>query len=447
MYIVLYNSLSRCKEKFAPLDEKNVKMYVCGPTVYDRAHLGNARSAVTYDVLFRLLKYYYTNVTYVRNITDVDDKIIQSCIANNISATDLTGKMYAFYKADMRALNCLEPTYEPRATDHISDMIVIIKALIEKGYAYISAGNVLFDVSKFNHYGALSGRDIGDMICSEFTNYKKNHADFVLWKPYVEGEESFCFNSPWGLGRPGWHIECSAMSNAFLGGDFDIHGGGADLMFPHHENEIAQSRCFQEGSSFARYWVHNGFLMVDGQKMSKSLGNFKTVTQYLEGGISGCVIRYVYMGTHYKKPLDFSAKSLDDAKKAMQKFSAIYKKFEFIDVSHLYEEFLHILSDDLNTPIVLAAMHKYANSFLNSGVQEDGYKVVAAMQVLGLDSLNVEDLDDIKIPDEILAMLELRNQAKIEKRWAAADEIRENIRILGFDVIDEKNESFAVKIK
>jgi len=444
--ITLTNSISKTRERFVPIDAQHVTMYACGPTVYDRAHLGNARAAVVYDVLFRLLQQHYPKVTYVRNITDVDDKIIAACLAEGINAVELTEVMTEHYRQDMAALNCLPPTYEPKATEHIGAMIAMIERLIDTGHAYIASEHVLFAVDSFSEYGALSNRSQEEMIAGsrvEVAPYKRNPGDFVLWKPSPAGEEVFGFDSPWGRGRPGWHIECSAMTKALLGEHFDIHGGGADLMFPHHENEIAQSKCASEHGQFANYWVHNGFLMVDGQKMSKSLGNFKTVADLLEKNIDGSIIRYFYLTAHYRKPLDLTDKALDDAKKAMQKFSAVTDGVSVSDCPpEILAEFLDILSDDLNTPMFLARMHHYAGLWLSDPNNRIAQLTVAsALQLIGLKPLA---LSNLAAPQEILELADLRKAAKEHKNWAEADSLRDKIRALGFEVLDEK-EGFILK--
>jgi cysteinyl-tRNA synthetase len=422
MPIQLQNTLSRKKETFAPKDPKNVGLYVCGPTVYDRPHIGNARAVVVYDVLFRLLRHEYgeSHVTYVRNITDVDDKINAAAKENGEPIQALTKRITEYFHADMAALGNLPPTKEPKATEHISDMITMIKALIEKGHAYESKGHVLFAVKTDANYGKLSGRKLEDLVAGarvEVESYKKDAGDFVLWKPAGEGDDpSSMFESPWGAGRPGWHIECSAMSTKYLGKTFDIHGGGADLKFPHHENEIAQSCCANPESTFANIWVHNGFLTVNGEKMSKSLGNFTTVRELLEKGVKGEVIRYVLLATKYNEPLDFSQKSLDDAKKVLDKF---YRRLADHEASDsLPEPFIERLCNDLNTPSALSLLH----GSVNVG------ELKASLNFLGL--LNhthqewfgeSSDLDKAVIE----AQITLRDEAKANKEWAKADEIRD----------------------
>ncbi len=367
--IKIFNTLTKREEILAPIDPNHLKMYVCGPTVYDRPHLGNARSTVVYDLLFRFLKKIFPQVTYVRNITDVDDKINAAAKEQKISIQNLTQKITDLFYSDIDALNVLRPTHEPRATTHIPEMIVMIEKLIANKNAYVSDGHVLFDVASYANYGELSNRNLDEMIAGsrvEIATYKKNPLDFVLWKPAdAEDDISSVFESPWGKGRPGWHIECSAMSSKYLGADFDIHGGGADLQFPHHENEIAQSRCANPNSHYANFWIHNGFLTVDGEKMSKSLKNFITVRDLLDKGISGVVIRYLLLSTHYRKPFDFNQKALDDAKKSLEKFHAVIEDLKELNPAianskDLTAKVLSFLAEDLNISKVIALLHETA---------------------------------------------------------------------------------------
>ncbi|MFT7059211.1 MAG: cysteinyl-tRNA synthetase, partial [Pseudorhodobacter sp.] len=314
--IKLHNSLNRGKEVFTPLDARNVRIYLCGPTVYDRAHIGNARNVILFDVLYRLLRQAYgaDHVTYVRNFTDVDDKINARAAETGRDIRDVTDETIGWYHADMDALGNLRPDHEPRATEYIAEMIAMIEALIRKGHAYAAQGHVLFDVRSFPEYGRLSGRSVDDMIAGarvEVAPYKRDPMDFVMWKPSDAATPGW--DSPWGRGRPGWHIECSAMSEALLGPSFDIHGGGTDLQFPHHENELAQSCCANPGAQFAQIWLHNEMLQVEGKKMSKSLGNFFTVRDLLDQGIPGEVIRFVFLGSHYRKTMDWTAEKAAQA--------------------------------------------------------------------------------------------------------------------------------------
>lgn len=367
--IKLTNTKTRKKEVFTPYDPKDVRMYVCGPTVYDRAHIGNARPVIVFDVLYRLLRYVYgsDHVTYARNFTDVDDKINATAVARRAAGAEgsleelirnRTDETIAWYLEDMGALGNLEPNHAPRATEYIAKMIEMIEILINKGHAYAEQGHVLFEVDSFADYGALSGRSVEDMIAGarvEVAPYKKSPMDFVLWKP--SDDDLPGWDSPWGRGRPGWHIECSAMSEALLGKTFDIHGGGNDLMFPHHENEIAQSRACNGPDTFARYWLHNEMLQVEGKKMSKSLGNFFSVRELIDQGYPGEVIRMVFLGTHYRKPMDWTEKKAREARDLLVEW---YNDIEFEGVAALpSEDVIRDLSQDLNTPAVLATMRKF----------------------------------------------------------------------------------------
>ncbi len=348
--IQLHNSKTRRKEPFTPLDPQNVRMYVCGPTVYDRAHLGNARPVVVFDVLYRLLRHVYgvDAVTYVRNFTDVDDKINARAAETGRAIGQITDETIQWFLDDMGALGALEPDEMPRATQYIPQMIAMIADLIASGHAYEAEGHVLFSVESYAEYGALSGRSVDDMIAGarvEVAPYKRNPMDFVLWKPSSGTQPGW--PSPWGYGRPGWHIECSAMSYELLGESFDIHGGGNDLMFPHHENEIAQSCCAHPGSGFAQVWMHNEMLQVEGKKMSKSLGNFFTVRDLLDQGVPGEVIRFVMLSTHYRKPMDWTAEKAKEARETLWHWR---KATQDVEAAEPEAELIEILADDLNTP-------------------------------------------------------------------------------------------------
>ncbi len=377
--IKLHNTKSRTKEEFQPIDPKNVRMYVCGPTVYDRAHLGNARPVVVFDVLFRLLREVYgaEHVTYARNFTDVDDKINARAAESGRSIAEITGETTQWFLDDMGALGALEPTHMPRATAYIPQMVAMIEGLIEKGHAYAAEGHVLFAVDSWKEdYGKLSGRSVDDMIAGarvEVAPYKKNPMDFVLWKPSTEDLPGW--DSPWGRGRPGWHIECSAMSHDLLGESFDIHGGGNDLMFPHHENEIAQSCCANPEGDFAHYWLHNEMLQVEGKKMSKSLGNFFTVRDLLEQGIPGEVVRFVFLSTHYRKPMDWTEKKAAEAEATLRKWRALTAGIE--PAASAAAAVLDALADDLNTAGAIAEMHKLASA-------GDAASLLASANMVGL---------------------------------------------------------------
>ena len=438
-------------------------MYVCGPTVYASPHIGNARSVVIYDLLYRVLSSKYA-VTYVRNITDVDDKINAAARERGITIRALTDEVTADFNNVMKKLGCLEPSFTPRATEHIAEMITMIEKLIASGHAYVAEGHVLFDVSSDKKYGHLSNRSQDEMIAGsriEVAPYKKNPADFVLWKPAAENDdESAKFPSPWGIGRPGWHIECSAMSTKYLGDDFDIHGGGADLTFPHHENEVAQSCCANKGSKYAHTWVHNGFLTVNGEKMSKSLGNFITVKELLDNGVNGEVIRWALLSTHYRNPLDWTEKLLNDSKKTLGGFYKIYSDFPnfeklkekaFLGISDkaintkdipLFH-FHNYLNDDLNMAQVIAELHLYTN-YYNSKSSSDDIKQMAAYQLLSnlkfLGFLN-QSPDEFfgrqSIDFEVETLINLRKEAKNAKDYARADEIRKELAAMGI-VIEDK---------
>ncbi|ANT59436.1 cysteine--tRNA ligase [Salipiger sp. CCB-MM3] len=377
MTISLTNSKTRRKEVFTPIDPKNVRMYVCGPTVYDRAHLGNARPAIVFDVLARLLRHVYgpDHVTYVRNFTDVDDKINATAQARKAAGdprsleeliAERTEETIGWYLQDMGAVGVMEPDHMPRATQFIAQMVAMIDGLIADGHAYEAEGHVLFAVESYKDYGALSGRSVDDMIAGarvEVAPYKRNPMDFVLWKPSADDLPGW--DSPWGRGRPGWHIECSAMAYELLGESFDIHGGGNDLMFPHHENEIAQSCCAHPHGEFAKVWLHNEMLQVEGKKMSKSLGNFFTVRDLLDGhdgmpAVPGEVIRFVMLSTHYRKPMDWTAEKAAQAEATLRKWYA--QAAEALDNAEPYQPLVDALSDDLNTAGAIAELHQLSHA-------------------------------------------------------------------------------------
>ncbi len=389
--IRLTNTRTRRKEVFTPLDPSNVRLYLCGPTVYDRAHLGNARPVLVFDVLVRLLHHVYGagHVTYVRNFTDVDDKINAEAQRRKAagapgSLEDLiaerTHETIAWYHADMDALGALRPDHEPRATAYIAQMIAMIQDLIRRGHAYAAEGHVLFDVRSFPDYGKLSGRSVDDMIAGarvEVAPFKRDPMDFVLWKPSTDDLPGW--DSPWGRGRPGWHIDCSAMSAALLGPSFDIHGGGIDLQFPHHENEVAQSCCAHPEASFANVWLHNEMLQVEGKKMSKSLGNFFTVRDLLDRGIAGEVIRYVLLSTHYRKPMDWTQAKADEARDIIWQWRLLTKGVEPAPVAD--PEVIEAIANDLNTPGALAVLHR---------LKDDPAALLASARFMGL----LQDGDD-----------------------------------------------------
>jgi cysteinyl-tRNA synthetase len=385
--IKLHNTKTRRKEVFTPLNPDNVRMYVCGPTVYDRAHLGNARPVVVFDVLYRLLRHVYGpgHVTYVRNFTDVDDRINETAQKRRAAGapgtleeliTERSDETIGWYRDDMDELGALRPTHEPRATAYIGAMIAMIEDLIASGHAYEAEGHVLFAVDSYTDYGALSGRTVEDMIAGarvEVAPYKRNPMDFVLWKP--SSDDLPGWNSPWGRGRPGWHIECSAMAHELLGASFDIHGGGIDLQFPHHENEIAQSCCAHPEGGFASVWMHNEMLLVEGKKMSKSLGNFFTVRDLLDQGIPGEVIRYVFLMTHYRKPMDWTAEKAAQAEATLRKWYALAA--EAPEGTAPSQPVVDALGDDLNTHAALSECHQLA-------LAGDAAALRGAMQLVGL---------------------------------------------------------------
>ncbi len=433
----LQNTLSKEKEIFTPIDANSVKIYVCGPTVYDTPHLGNARAIVVYDLLFRILRLIYgaDHVTYVRNITDIDDKIIDRAKDLGIKTNELAEKITKIFHEICHSLGCLKPNFEPKATEHLEEMFDMINKLLENGYAYERNGHVYFRVKKFDSYSKLSGRKLEELIAGariEVSENKEDPADFVLWKPAEENS----FDSPFGKGRPGWHIECSAMSFKFLGENFDIHGGGADLMFPHHTNEIAQSCAARPGSKFANFWVHNGFLTVEGEKMSKSLGNFITANQLMDAGIPGELIRFCLLSTHYRKPFDWSELTLASGRKNLSFF---YEQTEFANDDEVPEEdFLEILSplfDDLNVSIFISSLHEISKKIAKLENGEEKTKLAnllkKAGQFFGIFSMNQKkwenaNLGKIEISeDEIENLIAERNEAKKAKNWQKSDEIRD----------------------
>ena len=427
--IKLHNTLTRKKQTFVPLDENNVRLYLCGPTVYDRAHLGNARNVIMFDILYRLLidTYGISSVTYVRNFTDIDDKINSKSLESGRPINDITSETIQWYLEDMAALGNLEPNLMPRATDYIPQMINYIERLIKRGFAYSDEGHVLFSVSNYKDYGKLSGRSVEDMIAGarvEVASYKKNPMDFVLWKPSEKDVPGW--ESPWGRGRPGWHIECSAMAHDLLGATFDIHGGGNDLQFPHHENEIAQSCCAYPESEFARYWLHNEMLQVDGKKMSKSLGNFFTVRDLLDQGYPGEVIRFVFLSTHYSKPMDWNNSKALEAKNILRKWRGLLKNNS--EIVPIPEEVINTLSDDLNTSGVISLLHKYASN-------GDIGKLKASANFLGIltDELS-EWCADVDLSSLEELFMDFRKRAIDSKNFGNVDELRSKLTSAGVDV-------------
>ena len=452
----LYNTLTRTKEVFDPFDPNNVRMYVCGPTVYDFAHIGNARPVIVFDVLFRLLRHLYgeSHVTYVRNITDVDDKINARATRDfprlplNEAIRKVTEKTASQFHADVAELGCLPPTFEPRATDFVlpradgkTDMETLIRQLIARGHAYEAGGEVLFDTQSMPDYGALSGRRLDEQLAGArvaVEAHKKNPADFVLWKQSSDDEPGW--ESPWGRGRPGWHIECSAMSAAYLGKVFDIHGGGIDLIFPHHENEIAQSRCANDTPAMANYWMHNEFVHVEGEKMSKSLGNFVTIHELLRDW-PGEVLRFNMLKTHYRSPIDWTRHSTEQAAVALDGFQQITRSVN--GEGALSQDVLMALADDLNTSNAIAALHSLAAkgragdhqaardlkttcSFLGFGLRDVGLQDVLRRQKSDID------------PERINALIADRAAARARKDFRESDRIRDQLAAMGIAIKDSK---------
>lgn len=432
----LYNSKSRQIEDLRPLDPQNIRLYLCGPTVYDRAHLGNARPVLVFDILYRLLCHLHgaENITYVRNFTDVDDKISATAQARKAAGAqgtleqliaERTEETIAWYHADMDALGALRPNHEPRATAYIAEMIAMIGDLIAAGHAYEAEGHVLFAVESYAEYGALSGRSVEDMIAGarvEIAPYKRNPMDFVLWKP--SSDELPGWGSPWGRGRPGWHIECSAMSRALLGTDFDIHGGGNDLQFPHHENEIAQSCCANPGSDFARIWLHNEMLMVDGRKMSKSLGNFFTVRDLLEQGIPGEVIRFVMLSSHYGKPMDWTDKKRLEAEAALRHWRGLTKD---VAPGAPDPELVGALADNLNTAGAIARLHALAGA-------GEAAALLGSARLMGLLSEALGGWDEADLGAYESRLATLREAAMASKDFAAVDALKTALQAAGVEV-------------
>jgi cysteinyl-tRNA synthetase len=447
--IRITNTLAREKQVFQPIDPSNVRLYVCGPTVYDRAHIGNARPVVVFDTLFRLLRHVYgaSAVTYARNITDVDDKIITAARDNGEAIDELTRRTTEAFHADMGALNALIPSVEPCATQHIDDMVALIQRLIDSGHAYAAEGHVLFSVASDPNYGQLSRRDREEMIAGarvEVAPYKQDPADFVLWKPAEAGEPGW--DSPWGRGRPGWHIECSAMSARHLGETFDIHGGGQDLIFPHHENEIAQSHCGTDGE-FARYWMHNGYLVVHGEKMSKSLGNFFTVKELLDAGWSGEAIRLVLLSAQYRQPLDFNRDKLADATANLDRLYTALRGAGDVQAAADTgppQALADALADDLNTPEALAQLYEAGHALNKAADADEKARAKAELQagaaLLGLlqqdpDAWFKAGADDAEAA-EIERLIAERTQARKTKDFATADRIRDALKARGIVLED-----------
>ena len=446
MELKLYDTLTREKRVFAPLDPSRVRMYVCGPTVYDFAHIGNARPVIVFDVLFRLLRHIYgpDHVTYVRNVTDVDDKINARATERGISIGELTKETYAIFHSDVQALGCLDPTHEPRATAYIEPMKELIERLLKSGHAYVAEDNVLFHVPSMKDYGKLSNRPLDEMIAGarvEVAPYKKDPQDFILWKPSKSGEPAW--TSPAGVktpGRPGWHIECSAMAWKHLGETFDIHGGGIDLVFPHHENEIAQSRCAFHRPVMANYWMHNGFLQVEGEKMSKSLGNFVTIHELLKDW-PGEVVRFAMLQTQYRQPINWTIAGLREAQKNLDHW---YDLTADVEPGYLCADALGALLDDLNTPKAFAALHDLRGEAAK-GVKPAAASLKASAQLIGLlqlpatkwaafrpASLSIDE-------NKVISLIEARTAARAEKNFRESDRIRDELAAMGIVLKDSKD--------
>jgi len=445
--IFLTNNLTNKKEKFIPINENNIGMYVCGPTVYDDPHIGNARPVVIFDILFKILKSKFSSVTYVRNITDIDDKIISSSNEKNISISELTEKVIKSFNEDCNFLNCENPSQQPKATEHIDLMIEMISELIKKNFAYKSNNNVYFEVKKFGDYGKLSNKKLDDLIAGsriEVSSNKKSSEDFVLWKPSSANEPSW--DSPWGKGRPGWHLECSAMSKKFLGNEFDIHGGGIDLIFPHHENEIAQSRCANDTKFFANYWLHNAFITMSNEKMAKSQGNILKIKDF-RNKISGQILRLALISAHYRQPLDWNDKLLDDCQSTIDKWYNVYLPSK----SDLSEEILQPLYDDINTPGYITNLHKLYDNALK-GRDNDKKIFNAACNFIGLlnetkeEWLNYKKNNASIAAPEIESKINLRNKARANKDYKEADNIRNSLLDKGV-LIEDKDGKTIWKFK
>ena len=441
----LFNTLSNKKQRFVPINKDKVSMYVCGPTVYDSPHIGNARPLVIFDVLFRLLKNIYgkNKVTYVRNITDVDDKIIKSSKNKKISIDVLTKEITKNFHDDCKYLNCLKPNFEPKATNHIDEMIKMISKLIKNKNAYENEKHVYFSVSSFKKYGALSNKNSEELVAGsrvEISKYKKNPLDFVLWKPSDDNDPGW--ESPWGRGRPGWHLECSVMGEKFLGKSFDIHGGGLDLVFPHHENEIAQSCCANKTENFANYWVHNGFVTFNKEKMSKSIGNIVTINN-LSKKVNGQVVRLALLSSHYKQPLDWNEKLIEDSQNTLDKW---YSQFDKSSSDNFDDENLLPLLEDLNTPEYISKLHLLFKEASN-GNKSSKVKFISGCKMIGLLEEDKESWENYKkskakvdksfITQKIIE----RNEARKKGNYKLADLVRKELEDNGVLIEDKKNET------
>ena len=444
----LFNTLNGQKEVLEACDPEHLKIYACGPTVYNFAHIGNARMAVVFDTLVRTLRTVYPKVTYVSNITDIDDKIIEAAIDQKVEISAITEKYTQIYNEDMAKLNVLAPDVQPKATEYISEMIELIDELISKDFAYEKEGHVLFHVPSYNNYGKLSKRNRDEQIAGsrvEVAPFKKDPADFILWKPSIDNQPGW--ESPWGFGRPGWHTECSAMSKKTLGLPFDIHGGGRDLIFPHHENEIAQSCCssanIDEPTSYSKYWMHNGFVTIEGEKMSKSLGNIILVRE-LTNSYHGEVIRLALLSSHYRQGLDWNDKVIHQANKLINKLYEIKDDLSEVTVSNSTTTDLDVIStlmDDLNTPGLIAELNKIVKEYNSSEEEREitKEKLILIGSVLGI--LQDESFNNIsdELRKEVEELILMRDKAKVNKDYDAADKLREELLNLGIEIKDTSN--------
>ena len=475
----LYNTMTNKIEEFKTIEENKVKMYVCGPTVYNYIHLGNARPIVVFDTLARYFKYRGMEVNYVQNFTDVDDKIINKSIEEGISASEVSEKYIKCFFEDINRLNILESVKRPKVTENMAEIIEIIQKLIDNGFAYEKDGDVYFEVKKYKDYGKLSNQKIEELELGariDVSDIKKNPVDFALWKKKKDGEPFW--ESPWGQGRPGWHIECSAMAKKYLGDTFDIHGGGQDLVFPHHENEIAQSKCAYHGN-FANYWLHNGFIQINGDKMSKSLGNFFLLREILEK-FSGNVVRLFILSTHYRKPINFSFENMEDTKKALQNIVKSMNKFENIvekyknekienvkisefsqRIDEFNKKFEEAMDEDMNTPQALATIFdqiRETNKFISTNESEFStiyYEIKKSYDslkeklenVFGIaieveNAMKEEDGENMELTKKLIELLiKLRSEARSEKNFKLSDEIRDELKKLGVEIKDNKDGS------
>jgi cysteinyl-tRNA synthetase len=444
----IFNTLSRKKEDFVPLNKNSIGMYVCGPTVYDDPHIGNARPLIIFDLVYRILIKIFgkDKINYVRNITDIDDKIIQRANELKINISELTKNVEDIFLNDCQYLNCLIPNNQPKATENIQGMIKMVENLLDKKFAYLKGGNVYFDVNKFPNYGKLSNKNPKELISGsrvQVSELKNNPLDFVLWKPSKEKEPSW--DSPWGKGRPGWHIECSVMAEKYLGKEFDLHCGGLDLIFPHHENEIAQSICSNNSSIFSKYWMHNGYVTVNGKKMSKSDGNFVTINN-LKNNFNGQIVRLSILGTHYRQPLDWNLKILETNKKILESWYSFYTP----DSEEINNELFNILLDDLNTPQFITNIHSIYNN-AKAGNVSAKKDLNSALRFLGLFGESEQQFNSLKKKSdldvsEIENLVQQRNLARNNKDYKRADKIRLDLEEKGI-VIEDFNHNTTWKHK